>query len=243
MKMAFYAGASGIMAQQEAMDNIGHNIANVNTTGYLESQLSFASLLNTEMYANTPTDPLGGNGVKTVDMGLTNKGGSYRNTESPYDFAIVGEGFFAVDAGGVIEYTLDGTFDASIEGDLAYLVTTDGAYVLNDNFERIELQWDESKGRYAYESLTEQIGVFQFFNPTRLTPLQSNRYVSNELSGLPIVATEGSAEVRSSMLRNSSIEIEAAMADMIVSQRSYQLSARVVQTADENEQTINSLRR
>ena len=33
------------------------------------------------------------------------------------------------------------------------------------------------------------------------------------------------------------------MSDMIAAQRSYQLSARVVQTADENEQTINNLRK
>ena len=49
MKAAFYAGRSGLLAQQAAMDNIGNNIANVNTYGYKSESVGFESLLAHEM--------------------------------------------------------------------------------------------------------------------------------------------------------------------------------------------------
>ena len=49
MKAAFYAGASGLIANQKAMDSIGNNLANVNTTGFQASRISFSSLLSSEM--------------------------------------------------------------------------------------------------------------------------------------------------------------------------------------------------
>ncbi len=243
MKMAFYAGASGIIAQQQAMDNIGHNMANVSTTGYLGTEVSFSSLLNTEMYVNTPNDPLGGNGARAVNMGLRLDGGSFVSTSNPYDLAIMGEGFFAVDAGGQIEYTLDGTFNVSLEGELGYLTTVDGSYVLDENYERIQLVWDDQKGRYDYETLTEQVGVFQFQNPSMLNPVHSNRFTQTPQSGEPITVLDDSVEVRQSVLRNSNISVEDEMAEMITTQRAYQLSSKVIQVADENEQIVNSLRR
>ncbi len=243
MKMAFYAGAAGIIAQQQAMDNIGNNMANVSTTGYLGTEVSFSSLLNTEMYVNTPNDPLGGNGAKAVNMGLRLDGASYVSTENPYDFAIMGEGFFAVDSDGEVQYTLDGSFNVSLEGDLAYLTTVDGSYVLNQNYERISLEWSAEKGRYEYEDLSEQLGVFQFLNPSMLNPVHSNRFTPTPQSGAPVSALEGSSEVRQSVLKNSNILLEDEMADLITTQRAYQLSSRVIQVADENEQTVNSLRR
>jgi flagellar basal body rod protein FlgG len=39
---ALWTGISGLAAQQTALDNEAHNIANVNTVGYKSSRISFA---------------------------------------------------------------------------------------------------------------------------------------------------------------------------------------------------------
>ena len=49
MRTAFYAGASGLLANQKAMDNIANNVANVSTTGYKPQNISFHSLIYDEM--------------------------------------------------------------------------------------------------------------------------------------------------------------------------------------------------
>lgn len=59
--------ASGIRAQQVAIDTIGNNLANVNTPGFKANQMVFAEALSTEMRSgNTKTEE---NTVVTVDVG------------------------------------------------------------------------------------------------------------------------------------------------------------------------------
>ncbi len=240
MKMAFYAGAAGLMAQQQAMNTIGNNIANVNTNGYLPSNVSFSSLLNSEMYANTPNVAWSGNGARAVDMGLITNQGSYTNTSIPYDFAVVGDGFFAVNNGGEIQYTRDGAFNVALQGDAAYLSDIQGNYVLDAQQNPIQLVWDAEKGRYGYEGLTTQIGVFNFANPTQLTSVADNKYLQTAESGQAQVATN--PEIMQGVLRASGVSLTEEMAQMILTQRAFQISSKVVQTADENEQLINNLR-
>ncbi len=241
MKTMFYAGASGLIAQQGNMNNIGHNMANANTDGFLTSEISFASLLNTEMYVNTPNDPLGGAGVKTIAMGINTEGGSFRTTDNMLDFAIIGDGFFAVEDNGQTEYTKAGAFAISIEGDNGYLTTPDGAYVLDSAFNRIALQKDLT-GQFNLENLTETIGVFEFSNPTALDPVSTNRYVPTVQSGQAFLTLSEADQLLQGVLKTSNVSVVDEMSELISAQRAYQISAKVVQTADENEQVINSLR-
>ncbi|MEG2931636.1 MAG: flagellar hook-basal body complex protein, partial [Ruthenibacterium sp.] len=95
MKAAFYAGSAGLIAQQRALDIIGNNIANVNTNGYQSQAVGFQQLLNAELYANTPSNPTSGYGVRADTAGLRNSS-TFRQTGFMLDFAIAGDGFFAV---------------------------------------------------------------------------------------------------------------------------------------------------
>ena len=90
MRTAFYAGASGLLANQKAMDNVANNVANVSTSGYKPQNISFQSLIFDEMYVNTPTDPEKGNGVKS-EINDTNFNPS-SVTPTSYDFGAVLKG-------------------------------------------------------------------------------------------------------------------------------------------------------
>ena len=243
MKPAFHTGASGLIAQQQAMNTIGNNMANVNTVGYQPKDVSFASLLNTQMYVNTPEEPTTGHGVRAVDVGLTIGAGALKQSGNPLDFAILGDGFFAVESNEMTEYTRDGTFHVIVEGDSGYLGTIDDKYVLDQQGNRISLNTIEDETNFDLTTLAEDIGIYQFANPSALSATSSNRYVPTDKSGQ---AQEGDGETTKLMqgaLEGSGVSLTDEMTKLISVQRAFQLSARVVQVSDEIEQTANSLRK
>ena len=84
---ALWTGISGLAAQQKALDNESHNIANVNTVGYKSSRISFAD----QMYQDRI-----GKGAKILDAEKLYVQGNLKVTGVEYDMALSGNGFFAV---------------------------------------------------------------------------------------------------------------------------------------------------
>ncbi len=243
MRTAFYAGASGLIANQKAMDNLGNNVANVSTVGYKPQNVSFQSLIYDEMYVNTPTDPEKGNGVK-VEINDTNfTQGSLIPTNYPLDFAITSNALFAVEQDGIIGYTRAGNFNVGLIGEEGYLVTQSGDFVLDKNGQRIVLQKIEGTNNFDTTSLTNTIGLFTFDNPNYLTPVQDNLFAVSEKSGPAVAVDNNDGQIIQYALEQSATVLSEEMVEMITLQRAYQLSARVVTVAEENQRTINELRR
>ncbi|MEA3383958.1 MAG: flagellar hook-basal body complex protein, partial [Campylobacterota bacterium] len=84
---SLWTGISGLAAQQTALDNESHNIANVNTIGYKSSRISFAD----QMYQDAI-----GKGAKVIDAEKVFSQGNMKSTGVAYDIALEGSGFFAV---------------------------------------------------------------------------------------------------------------------------------------------------
>lgn len=127
MVKSLYTGVSGMKTHQQKMDVIGNNIANVNTTGYKTNVVTFADLYyQTKSTPTAPTTTLGGTnpiqvgyGVKlsTTTPNMTQSGFTF--SDSTFDMAIDGEGFFQVmDGAGNILYTRAGIFKLDDEGNL-----------------------------------------------------------------------------------------------------------------------------
>ncbi|MBQ5471296.1 MAG: flagellar hook-basal body complex protein, partial [Treponema sp.] len=111
MIRGWYTGASGMNAQQNRLDAISNNLANVDTAGYKRDvtvSKSFSELLlrrtNLDGVYKTPVGsadsmPIIGKlglGVETNENYTDFAQGSYRETGSNIDFAFGGKGFFAV---------------------------------------------------------------------------------------------------------------------------------------------------
>ncbi len=127
MVKSLYTGVSGMKTHQQRMDVIGNNIANVNTTGYKTNVVTFA-----DVYYQTKKTPSGASstrgGINPVQVGygvklnsttpnMTQSGFTF--SDSIYDMAIDGEGFFQVmDSAGNILYTRAGIFNVDEEGNL-----------------------------------------------------------------------------------------------------------------------------
>ena len=260
MGIAFYTGVSGMLASQSHMDVTANNIANVNTVGYKTQDSAFQNLLYTRMnihrnYGDTVDQTEEqreaaksydrvGHGVRIGQVNLLYEQGGYLNTGRTLDFAINGEGLFAVeDSAGETQYTRNGNFILSIEGRRAYLVTPEGAHVLDGKSKRISLPLDES-GQPITDGLADTVGLYHFSNPYGLTPTDGGSFLANDISGRAVAAKSGdtTSTVLQRFLENSNVELSDQMVNMIQAQRSFQMNARVVQTADQLDEMINNLR-
>lgn len=243
--IAFYTGASGLRAYQSALNVTGHNIANVQTTGYKARRASFDDLIRNRINTNVEGEHLVGHGVKQEYVDNIMNQGSLRETFYELDFAIAGDGFFAVDSKGQREYTRNGEFDLSVTGNTATLVTSDGAYVLDSAGQRITLTPDEN-GAVDTSGLADRLGVFGFTNPGGLTSQNSSRFTVSDNSGAAQLLTKGAEpgqyELKQGWNESSTVELAKEMTNVINAQRAYQLSARIVQTADALAETVNNLR-
>lgn len=248
MNIAFYTGRSGLRAYQDGINIAAQNITNANTTAYKYTTADFRELVYNQMDINankglqTEQSVNQGHGVKVIDDSLQFTQGAMYYTGYELDFGIAGTGLFAVDRMGEVQYTRDGTFDISIEEDGAYLVTSDGAYVLDDNYEKIQIDVDE-EGLLDTSTIINQLGVFNFDNPYGLYRIDGQSFLPTEISGEPFVNDMADYEIKQQWVERSNVDLAQEMSDVIVMQKAYQFSAKVVQTADEVEDIVNNLRR
>lgn len=242
MKPSFYTGRSGLLAFQEQINVTGNNIANSNTTAYKPQVTGFRDLLYSEMDANTPNDPLYGNGVKAINKGINAAQSGLTPSNNSLDLAIMGDGWFEVQSGDRLLYTRDGSFSISLSGNRAYLVNQRGDFVMDSNGRKITTEISSKTNSIDPHALVKRVGVYTFDYDEALTPESSNCYSSNALSGTAVSDINGNDRIKTGYLEMSGVSLADEMVDIITAQRSYQLSARVVQVADELEQTVNSLR-
>lgn len=87
MNGSIYTGTSGLLSFQKGIDVESHNVANVNTVGFKADNVSFNDL----MYQSGV-----GKGVTFNDPNKDFSQGSLKPSNSEYDFAISGEGFFTL---------------------------------------------------------------------------------------------------------------------------------------------------
>ena len=140
MMRSLWTAASGMMSQQTSVDTIANNLANVNTVGYKQEQTQFKSLLYQNLQAKT-TSANGENKPVGAQVGLGSRvsavtsiytQGALNATDSKTDFAINGDGFFAVRNTNTDEtvYTRNGHFTWATATEGVMLSTSEGYPVL-----------------------------------------------------------------------------------------------------------------
>ncbi len=131
MLQALLAGVASIKAQQTRMNVIGNNLANVNTTAYKGSRVTFQDMLaQTIRGSSRPSATLGGTNPIQFGLGVliggtdtNNEQGSLNATNRPTDLSIQGNGYFMVGNGVRVAYTRDGAFELDANGDLVHRAT------------------------------------------------------------------------------------------------------------------------
>jgi len=148
MSFALSAGVTGLQAHQKMLDVAGNNLANVNTTAFKSSSITFSQLLSeTIKKASQPTAGMGGTNPQQMGSGVGIAGitpnmtqGNLVNTANPLDLAIEGQGYFVLSDGQQDIYSRAGGFAVDADSDLVdpstgYLVQRIGSTGENDGFQ------------------------------------------------------------------------------------------------------------
>jgi flagellar hook protein FlgE len=118
MFTSFSTALSALDATSTAIDVVGNNLANMNSTGFKTSDVSFSDLVTQSLGAGLGTTQVGF-GTATPLTVRNFSQGAIQTTSGLLDGAISGSGFFVVqDPAGNTEYTRDGSFQTDKNGDL-----------------------------------------------------------------------------------------------------------------------------
>ena len=252
--------ATGMDAQSKQIETISNNLANADTTGFKKSRTDFQDLLYQNIKAPgaatsaTTVNPTGvqiGAGVKVVGASRDHEGGTLRPTNRKLDVAIEGLGFLAIQKpNGDIAYTRDGSLRVGPEGKLqnanGYAVVPE--IQIPQNTKDINISFDgrvEVKDDQGGATEIGQIQLTSFANDAGLQAEGGNLYNATPASGAPIPGTPtdgGLGRLHQGYLEASNVKPVTEMTDMIRAQRVYELNSKVISTADQMMNSLNSIR-
>lgn len=257
MIQGFYSAAVGAQQQMRNLDIRGNNVANVNTYGYKAQVPAFESLMYGMLDGIDGNQLPRGSGSALALTGTDLSAGAMEQTGRQLDFAIAGEGFFALfdPASGEVSFTRDGSFtlspfqveaeeDTGAEpvdtagGDAEQTPALETRYYLSDGGRPSGTgnRWlshcgDRSRGGSAHRGLFHPV-------PGRPGTGGSSRFLMDDKNGAVWMST---AKVQRGYLESSNADLATELTGVIEAQRSYSYALKMVTTADEVETTINNL--
>jgi flagellar basal-body rod protein FlgG len=262
MMRSLTTAGTGMVAQQQNLDTIANNLANVNTTSFKTQRAEFHDLMYQTYRASGAAQggearqPLAmqiGLGSKFASSATNFAQGPVHTTGGPLDFAINGDGFFQVEKpDGATAYTRDGSFKRDANG---LLVTSEG-YPVVPNITIPTGATALTVGANGIVSAVlpdqdepQELGQIQlatFANPAGLTRIGMNLYIAGGASGEARVVNpgeEGAGTIQSGFLEGSNVQVVEEMVRMILAQRAYEINSKAIQTADDMLSLLNNLKR
>jgi flagellar basal-body rod protein FlgF len=214
MERGLYIAASGMVAEMARQDLIANDLANASTPGYKADravQASFGSMLLQNTQTGQTIGTLG-NGARIERQVTDLTAQPLKQTGEDLDFAIAGDGYFAVQTAQGVRYTRNGQFMAGAGG---RLVDQRNNPVLGQNGRPLTVGAD---GKVPETS----VGVFAVNN--------ARKTGDNVFTGT--AAGRGTGQVRSGALEGSGADPTRAMTDMIASLRAFESGQKVITTID-----------
>ncbi|MBQ3824799.1 MAG: flagellar basal-body rod protein FlgF [Spirochaetaceae bacterium] len=257
MIRGWYIGSSGMNAQQNRLDAISNNLANVDTTGYKKDiavSKAFSELLLRRTGADgvyktnfgsadvAPVIGKIGLGVETNELFTDFEQGSFKNTDQKTDMALSGKGFFTVQTPNGERYTRNGNFLRGKEG---ILETKEGYPVLGENgiirVPDTNFIVNEDGMIYTAEDneLIDRIKVVRFDNERYLEKMGSSLYNKTDITGEPYIA-EGDERPKflQGFTETSNVNIVNEMVQMIEVNRAYEANQKAIQSEDSMMSTL-----
>lgn len=262
---ALYIGATGMQAQQLSVETIANNLANVNTVAFKKGRVGFSDLMVREsnrVISGSAEDLRSGvlapgqrvgAGVSVSSLSKAFDAGELKRTDAPLDVAIRGDGFLELTLpDGSSAYARGGTLKVNKEGLLANQAgyPLRPAIAIPDNAQSIVIGQD---GRVLI-SVPNQTGLIEagqvelvrFASPGLLAAQGDNLYRASEASGDGVTVRpgeDGAGTLAQGFLEGSNVKMVDEMVNLMLAQRAYEASVKVVQAADEMLGLINNLRK
>ena len=254
----FESASNGMLSLMDNLDNTANNLANVNTSGYKKSMLTFKNTMDSAVYQKNGElikgQSTGSNrylgelsmGSETMKITYDFTQGGLSKTNVPFDFALQGDGFFKVmDRDGNIGYTRNGSFCKNSQ---QFLTTKEGDYVLDNQNRPIRLYNDDMEEETeAYQILvTEQgnieafdgknrfalgtFGIFNFSDKEDLRSIGYSKFAPRSENNQELVTPPTKFTIQQGMLEMSNSNVIREMLNTINTNRNYESLSRVVTT-------------
>jgi flagellar basal-body rod protein FlgF len=203
---------NGRFLQQEIIAN---NLANVSTAGFKRDKLFRDALEAADSKASTHP-------VTVFEQG------NLRQTESPCDLAVSGDGFFAVQTPDGVRYTRNGRFTMDAEG---FLATDSGYRVLGDGGPV------SARGKFAVSSdgtvtldntAGDKIKLVAFEDESKLKKSGVGLFEKTPEA----VEKTATGEIRQGFLEESNVNAMDEMVSMMTVYRYFEADQRVLQSQD-----------
>lgn len=226
MDSGYYAACSALKTQNNALEIVANNIANVSTVGYRGQTPLFEAVM-----AQTSGRQINGwerltNQFATLNGSRLNLAeGNLEHTGNPMDFAIEGPGFFAVQTKTGTLYTRNGGFRVSATGQL---VTGAGDPVLGATgpitIPSGELAISQDGTVSVNGAVAGKLQISEFAASTKLEPAGETYYAAPDKSAKAAIASN----VRQGTLESSNVSPVAAMVSLISAQRQAEMMERAM---------------
>ncbi len=249
---------TGIRVQGRALENIAHNLANVNTPGFKKGTLVSTDLTYQTFQVqgaqetedtNRPVGVMMGKGARVSAITKDFTQGSFNNTNNPLDVYIDGKGFFQfLLPSGELVYSRTGNFKLNSEGKI---VNAEGfplqpEMTVPETAKTITIGSDGTVSvQIADETEPQEIGKIElanFINPEGLEPLGDNNYKQTVASGEPQTGTPGDdtglGQVQQGGLEASNVNVVSTLVELLEAQRAFEVNGRSIRAADESNEFI-----
>jgi flagellar basal-body rod protein FlgG len=237
-----YSAAAGMAAQQQRIDAVSNDIANVSTTGYKRTRLSFRDLAYAAQ--STGNDVRAGAGSAAAWASRSEVAGAIENTGQPLDLAIVGDGFLQV---------------RRPDGQIG--LTRHGALRLNADRQLVTVNGDRLQPPVEIPADVDVADVS--IGPDGAVTGPGNRALGQitlrevpapaglqDVGGSVSIPTQASGAVRNAggtlqqgALERSNVDMAETMTSLVEAQRAYSLASRALQTQDQLMEIANGVKR
>ncbi|MDB2414751.1 flagellar basal-body rod protein FlgG [Rickettsiales bacterium] len=258
---ALHTSATGMQAATTNIDVIANNLANQNTSAYKRKRAEFQDLLYVhKQHVGTQTSDTGtikptgiqiGLGVSTGAVYGIYEQGPMEQTDSAFDMAINGRGFFKVTLpDGTESYTRAGSFQVNAEG---LIVTTEGYTVspgitIPSNVLDVTINASgEVLVNIQGQTTPSNLGQFElinFINEAGLENIGGNLLLETDASGTPttgVAGLEGFGTILQGSVEGSNVNAVSELTNMIKAQRAFEMNIKVMEAADESMRNLNQV--
>ncbi len=241
MLRGLYTAYTGMLAQQQKMDTISNNLANVNTIGFKKDAAVFEAF--EDVYKIKINDPeaigqksigKGNLGVKVGEIYTDFTQGTFQQTDSPIDLALEGSGMFVIgvpngDGELSYKYTRDGSFNMDSQG---RLVTQEGFFLIGENgpitLANTNVRISEEGNIFSGAELADKVRIVDFENLNQLKKVGSNFYEASDTAGEKAFG----GKVIQGFLESSNVSSMDEMIHMINVMRTYESNQKIITTYD-----------
>lgn len=222
MSKELYVSLAGASATWTHLESISNNLANMSTTGYKAGRVAFK--------VEGPTDtPLGEAYALSTEDIVDRTDGGLKRTESPFDLAVQGPGFFTVqDTSGKQYLTRDGRFHLN---DARQMVNSHGMTLMSDGGP-VELQGEDrlrvtDDGRLV-GSKSGEFGRLLISNSLDISRAGQNLFTANS----PLETVEN-PKIQQGALEQSNTDPLSTMVELVQANRYFEAYQKAMQASDE----------